>query len=38
MAKTNADIEHWDVESEEFWEREGKKSPPATCGFPSPAC
>ncbi len=25
MAKTNADIEHWDVESEEFWEREGKK-------------
>lgn len=22
--RTNADIEHWDVESEEFWEREGK--------------
>jgi MFS transporter, NNP family, nitrate/nitrite transporter len=21
----NADIEHWDVENEEFWEREGKK-------------
>ena len=23
--RTNADIEHWDVESEEFWEREGKR-------------
>ncbi|KPQ03188.1 antiporter [Marinobacter sp. HL-58] len=25
MAKTNADIEHWDVENEEFWEKEGKR-------------
>ncbi|MDF0749700.1 antiporter [Marinobacter sp. 71-i] len=25
MAKTNADIEHWDVENEEFWEQEGKR-------------
>jgi NNP family nitrate/nitrite transporter-like MFS transporter len=23
--KTNADIEHWDVENEDFWEREGKR-------------
>jgi MFS transporter, NNP family, nitrate/nitrite transporter len=23
--RKNADIEHWDVENEEFWEREGKK-------------
>src|SRR5690554_7075256 len=25
MAKTNADIEHWDVENDEFWEKEGKR-------------
>ncbi|WP_339805200.1 antiporter [uncultured Marinobacter sp.] len=25
MAKTNADIEKWDVENEEFWNREGKR-------------
>jgi len=25
MGKTNADIEDWDVENEEFWEREGKR-------------
>lgn len=24
-SRTNADIEHWDVESEAFWEREGKR-------------
>ncbi len=24
-ARTNADIEHWDVESEDFWQREGKR-------------
>lgn len=23
--KTNGDIEHWDVENDEFWERSGKK-------------
>ena len=23
--RTNADIENWDVESEEFWQREGKR-------------
>ncbi|MCC5810939.1 MAG: NarK/NasA family nitrate transporter [Ectothiorhodospiraceae bacterium] len=25
MTKLNADIEHWDVEDKEFWEREGKR-------------
>ncbi|WP_416138475.1 antiporter [Halomonas sp. HK25] len=25
MTRKNADIEHWDVENEEFWEREGRK-------------
>ncbi|MFP4138624.1 MAG: antiporter [Halomonas sp.] len=25
MTRKNADIEHWDVENEEFWEKEGKK-------------
>ncbi|MGO2131881.1 MAG: antiporter [Halomonas sp.] len=25
MARKNADIEHWDVENEEFWESTGKK-------------
>ena len=25
MTRKNADIEHWDVENEEFWESEGKK-------------
>ncbi|WP_375193992.1 antiporter [Marinobacter sp.] len=24
-ARTNADIEHWDVENEDFWQREGKR-------------
>ncbi len=24
-SRTNADIEHWDVESEDFWQREGKR-------------
>ena len=25
MTRKNADIEHWDVENEEFWEKEGKR-------------
>ncbi|WP_072820823.1 MFS transporter [Modicisalibacter ilicicola] len=25
MQRRNADIEHWDIENEEFWNREGKK-------------
>ena len=25
MIRKNADIEHWDVENEKFWEREGKR-------------
>ncbi|MDR5906243.1 antiporter [Franzmannia qiaohouensis] len=25
MTSKNADIEHWDVENQEFWEREGKR-------------